>query len=143
QVGQHQFGVDGFDVADGVDRSLDVGDVGILEAADDVQDGVDIANVGKEFVTQSFPHRGPPHDASDVDQLQDGGDHLLGRDVLLDELQAAVGNRHGPHVGLDGAKGVVLAGDTRRRQGVEQSAFADVRQSNDACLHNLKIPCCG
>ena len=37
EVGQGEFGDDGLDVGDGVDAAVDVDDVGVVEAADDVE----------------------------------------------------------------------------------------------------------
>ena len=54
QVGEDEFCGDGFYVADGVDGAGDVVDVRIVEAADDLDDGVDLADVAEEFVAQSF-----------------------------------------------------------------------------------------
>ena len=57
QVGQHQLGVDRLDVADRVDAPLDVHDVAVVEAADDVQDRVDRADVRQELVAQALARR--------------------------------------------------------------------------------------
>ncbi len=54
QVGEDQLGGDDLDVADRVDRARDVVDVVILEAADDLDDGVDFADVGEELVAQAL-----------------------------------------------------------------------------------------
>ena len=61
QVGEHELGVDGFDVRKGLDLAFDVGDVvGVgLEASDDVEDGVDLADVGEELVAQPSPSEAP------------------------------------------------------------------------------------
>ena len=45
QIGQGQFGIDGVDVADGVDRAFDVNDVAAAKAAHDMQNRVDFADV--------------------------------------------------------------------------------------------------
>ncbi len=77
QVGEHQLGVDRFDVADRVDGPFDVHHVGIGEAADDVQNRVDVADVGQELVAQPFALRRPADQPGNVDQLHDGRDDLL------------------------------------------------------------------
>ncbi len=56
----HEFGVDDFDVAHGVNRAGDVVDVRVLEAADDLHDGVHLADVAEEFVAQTFAVRSRP-----------------------------------------------------------------------------------
>ena len=127
KIGQHQLGVDRFDVADRIDAALDVHHVFILVAADDVQDGVDVAQVAQELVAQPFALRRAAHQAGDVDQLKNGRDDLLRLDVAVDRRQPRIGNRHRADVRLDRAERIVLAGDARRRERVEQRALADVR----------------
>jgi hypothetical protein len=50
-------------------------------------------------------------------------------------LQAWIGHRHDPDVRVDRAKGVVLGGDLRARQRVEQGRLTDVRQTYDAAAN--------
>ena len=135
QVGEHQLGVDCFDVADRVDRAVHVRDVGVLKAPHHVQDRVDVADVAEELVAEPLPLAGAANDAGDVHELQDRGQDFLRRDVRLDPPQPRVGNRNGADVRLDRAERVVFAGDARRREGIEQRALADVRQAYDAGFH--------
>ena len=134
-VGQHQLGLDGADVPDRVHRALDVHDVRVLEAANHVEDGVHLADVAQELVAQAFALAGAADDAGDVHQTDDGGDDLLALDELLERGQPGV--RHGDHadVRLDGAEGVVGRLDPRRREGVEERALSDVRETDDSCFH--------
>ena len=83
--------------------------------------------LARNWLPRPFALRRPAHQARDVDQLQDGGDDLLRFDVLIDRGEPAVGDRDGADVGLDRAKGVVLAGNARRGERVKQRAFADIR----------------
>ena len=87
---------------------FDVDDVGVVEAADDVQNGVDVADVGQELVAQAFALRRAADDAGDVDQLQDGRDDLLRFDELVDRGQPLIGDGDDADVGLDRAERVVL-----------------------------------
>ncbi len=73
-VREDEFGVDDFDVANGVDGSADVMDVIIFEAAHDLDDGVDFSDVGEELVTESFAGAGAADEAGDVNELDGGGD---------------------------------------------------------------------
>ena len=84
QIGEHQLRVDRFNVADRIDGPFDVDHIGIAEAADDVQNRVDVADIGKELVAEPFTLRSPPNQPGDVDQLQDGRDDLLGFDKAID-----------------------------------------------------------
>ena len=87
-VGQHQLDLDRLDVRDRVDRAGDVDDVGVLEAADDLEDRVDLADVAEELVAQPLALAGPLDDPGDVHQLQRRRDELLGDDVLADPRRA-------------------------------------------------------
>ena len=53
-VGQNKFEIDGLNVAARVDRAVDVDDVGVVKAADDVDDDVDLADVRQKLVAQSL-----------------------------------------------------------------------------------------
>ena len=138
-VGQHQLDLDRLHVGDGVDLAGHVDHVGILEAADHLQNGVDLADVREKLVAEALALAGTLHDAGDIDQLEGGGDHLLWRDVFRDPRQAIVGHAHHPLVGLDRAEGVVRAlRGLRHGERVEEGALADVRESDDACFHDCK-----
>jgi hypothetical protein len=50
EIGERQFGFDGLDIGDGIDAAFDVGDIGVFEAANDMRDRVDFANIGKELI---------------------------------------------------------------------------------------------
>jgi hypothetical protein len=140
EVGQHQLDLDGLDVRDRVDRAGDVDHVGVLEAADDLEDRFDLADVAEELVPEPFPLAGPLHDPRDVHEAQGGRDELLGDDVLADARQAVVGDADDPLVRLDGAERIVRA--LRRLgagEGVEQRALADVGQTDDTGSHGAEV----
>ena len=74
EVGKDELCGDGFDVADGVDGAGDVVDIGVGKAADDVDDGVDFADVGEELVAEAFALACAADEAGDIDDFDDGGD---------------------------------------------------------------------
>ena len=136
-VGQHQLDLDRLDVRERLDRARHVDHVGVLEAADDLEDGVDLADVAEELVAEPFPFARPLHDPGDVHEAERRGDELLGDDVLADHRQAIVGDAHDPFVRLDGAEGVIRAlGCLGAREGVEQGALAHVGQTDDTGSHD-------
>ena len=51
---------------------VDVGHVAVLEAAQHVGDGVDLADVGEELVAQALALAGAAHQAGDVDEFELG-----------------------------------------------------------------------
>ena len=54
EVGQHQLGLDDLGVAQRIDDAFDMDHVRIGEAAEHVDDGVDLADVGEELVAEAF-----------------------------------------------------------------------------------------
>jgi hypothetical protein len=59
QIGQHQLGLDGLGIGDGIDAALHMGHVAILETAQDMGDGVDLADIGEELVAEPLPLDAP------------------------------------------------------------------------------------
>ena len=108
-------------------------DVVVLEAADDLDDGVDFADVGEEFVAEPLPGAGALDEAGDVDELEDGGDNFLRLGDGAEFFQALIGDGDDAVVGVDGAEGIVgrlrLAG---ARDRVEERAFPDIGQTDDS-----------
>jgi hypothetical protein len=54
EVREHQFGLDRLGIGDRIDLVVDVLDVVVLEAAQDVDDGVHLADVAEELVAEPF-----------------------------------------------------------------------------------------
>ena len=134
-VGQDEFGLDDLDVADGVDLAHAVDDVVVVEAADHVDDGVALADVGEEVVALAFALGGAGDEAGDVDDVDRGRDDDLRAGDDLQLLHAVVGHEDHADVGLDRAERVVgRFGLTRAREGVEEGRLAHVGESDDACL---------
>src|SRR6266436_3010739 len=52
EVGEHQLSLDGVDIGDRVDPVTYVGDVGVLETAHHMRNGVDLADHGEELVAK-------------------------------------------------------------------------------------------
>mmetsp|Transcript_12449 Transcript_12449/g.53536 ORF Transcript_12449/g.53536 Transcript_12449/m.53536 type:complete len:246 (+) Transcript_12449:1128-1865(+) len=136
-VRQRELKVDDGDVREGIDLAVDVDDVVVVEASYDVDDGVALTNVGKEFVAETRTVRGALDEASDVDEL-DGGGHdvvLGGAGYRGERLEALVGDGDDAAVGLDGAERVVCSLRVAiLDQCVEESGLADVGQADDAGL---------
>ena len=142
EVGQHQLGLDRLGVGDRVDAALDMGDVAALEAAQDVDDRVDLADVGEELVAEAFaleaPRTRPAMSTNSIwvsISLRRLGD-------FADLVQPLVGHRDAADVGLDRAERIIRR--LRRRglgQRVEKRRFADIRQADDAAAkaHGLSL----
>src|SRR6185503_11855733 len=84
EVGQDQLGVDDLDVAYGIDVPGNVENVGLLEATDDLHNGIDLPDVAQELVAQAFARAGAFDQAGDVDELDRRRDDDAG---LCDSLK--------------------------------------------------------
>ena len=107
--------------------------VRVFKAADDLHDGVHLADVGEKLVAQAFACAGALHEAGDVHKLhrRRNGDLRLGD--VLQHFQARVGHGDDADVGVDRAERVVgrfrLAG---AGHSVEQGGLAHVGQTDDS-----------
>ena len=106
-------------------------DVGVVEAADHVNDGVGGPDIGQELVAQPLALGGALHQTGDVHKLHHGGGGLFGLVEVGKPVQAAVGDGHHAHIGVDGAEGVVGGLGARVGDGVEQGRFAHVGQTHN------------
>jgi hypothetical protein len=77
EIGEQQFGVDDVNVMEGIDGAGDVDDLGVVEAADDVCDGIGGADVAEKLVAQAFALGCALDQAGDVDSIV-VGTRLLG-----------------------------------------------------------------
>ena len=135
EVGQHQFGLDDLGVAHRVDVARDMCHVAVLEAAQHMGDGVDLADIGQELVAQALALGGALHQAGDVDELELGVDDLgRGRDGR-ELVEPRIGHGDAADIGLDGAERIV--GRLRRLGGgerIEQGRLADIGQADDSTV---------
>ena len=101
----------------------------VLEAADHVDNGVHLPDVGQELVAQSLPLGGALDQPGDVHKLDDGGGHLVGLVHLGQLVQPLVRDGHHAHVGLNGAEGIVGRLCPGVGDGVKEGALAHIGQS--------------
>jgi hypothetical protein len=95
-------------IAERVDVTLDVNDLGIVEAADDLEDGIDCANVGQEGISETGTSRRTAGKTSDVVDGQVGGNARLGV-VLFDQpVVALIGDDDTRLFRVDGGIGKIL-----------------------------------
>lgn len=105
EVGEDQLGVDGLDVVPGRDLAVDVDDVLVLEGADDLADRIGLADVREELVAQALALGGAADDARDVDEVDGGGEDLLGGEDLGELGEAGSGTPTTPTFGSMVANG--------------------------------------
>ena len=119
QIRQCQLGVDHLLVAQRVDPAVDMDHVRGGEAAHDVHDGVDLADVAQELVAETLSGARPLDEAGDVEELDGGRSHPLGREHLGERVEPLVRDGDDAHVGIDRAERIVGGLGARRREGVE------------------------
>ena len=133
EVGQHELGLDQLDIAQGVERAGAVRDLVVLEAADQVEQGVDLAHVAEEAVAEPLALAGAFDEAGDVDHLQHARHDLARAREPGHRDERFVRHRRAPHVGLHGAERIVAdLGRAARHQRVEERGLAHVGQPHDA-----------
>ena len=101
-----------------------MGDIVILEASQDMDDGVHLADVGVELVAEALAFRCPAHEAGNVDEGDARRDDLLRPGDRGDLLQPRVRDGDLSGVGFYGAEGIV--GGLRRRRLVSALKSVDL-----------------
>ena len=110
-------------------------DVGFIKAANHMQNRVDVFDRRKKFIALAFTFGSPLHQTSDIDQFDLRWNNLVGFGNSLQHPHAWIGHRHHAGVGLDGTERIVRRlRRLRLSQGIEDSALADVRQTNDTAV---------
>ena len=113
--------------------AVDVHDVVVLEAAHDVRDRVDLADVAQELVPEPLALAGAADEPGDVEELDRRRRDLLGPGDRREPREARVRHGHDAHVGLDRAERIVRrlrvlrGGDC-----IEDRRLPDVREADDA-----------
>ena len=139
EVGEHQLRLDRLGIADRIDRTFDMDHIAIRETAQDVRDGVDLANVSEKLVAESLAAGGAANQSGNVDKFKLGRDDFCRFCEACRNLDPLV--RHGdpPDIRFDGAERVIRrfcrSGCGER---IEQGRFADIRQSDNATTETHK-----
>ena len=141
EIGERELGVDRLDVGR-PDRPCPptCTTLSILEAAHDVRDRIGLADVGEELVAEALALRRAGDEPRDVDELDGRGNHLLRLRDRRERGEPRVGHFDDADVRLDRAERIVLRGDARLGQRVEQRRLADVGQPDDAAAANSCSP---
>lgn len=126
-----QFLVDDVQIPLRVNVTLDVNDLGIIEAPNDLEDGIDSTDVRQESVTQTSTGGSTTGQTGDIIHGQVGGNLGLGLVVLAEPVEALIGNDDTGLFGVDGGIGEV--GRVTQRglgDGLEKRRLADVGKTN-------------
>eukprot|EP00128_Syssomonas_multiformis_P014504 Colp12_sorted_trinity150504_noHs@17265 len=123
--------VDDLKIADGINTTLDVGDILLLESTANMENTIDALNVRQESVTKTLTLRGTLHKTGNISDVEESGD-IVGRLVVSNEpVEALIRDSATGLVGINCAEGEVLSSSRALGKHVEESGLADVRKTNN------------
>ena len=99
---------DNLKITDGVDITLDVNDLGIIETSDDLEDGIDGADVGQESVSETSTSGGTTGQTSNVVDGKMSRNSRLGVVVLAQPVVTLIGNNDAGLLRVNSGVGEVL-----------------------------------
>lgn len=105
---QSQLLTDDIEITDGVDITLNVNNLSIVEATNDLEDSIDGANVRQEGVTKTSTGRGATGQAGNVVNCKVGGDLGLGLVLLAQPVEPRIGDDNARLFRIDGSVGEIL-----------------------------------
>lgn len=118
-------------ITDGIDITFDMDNLSIVEASDDLEDGIDSTDVGKESISQTSTSRGTSGQTGDIIHGQVGGNLRLGLVVFAEPVESLIRDDDTSLFGIDSGIGEVRRVTQRRLgDGLEECRLADVGQSD-------------
>ena len=106
-------------------------DVRVDEAAHDMCDGIDLADVLEEFIAEALALGRALDEAGDIDEAHGGRRRLLRLVELMQDLEARVRYGYDADIRLDRAEREVCGLSAGFRDGIEKRALADIRQADN------------
>ena len=76
-IGQNEFGVDYFDVADRIDRSANMVDIIVRKASDHLNNRIDFPDMAKKLVAETFALARAANQSRNINKLDRSWDDLL------------------------------------------------------------------
>ena len=134
QIGKRKFGIDHSDVVERIHFSGNMHDIVVVETPNDMCDGITLANVGKELIAKTFTLARSCNETGDIDKFDSSGHDAFGLNNLRELLQAGIRHFNNAYIGFNGAERIVLSGDTRFCERVEDRGFADIGKADDAAF---------
>ena len=106
----------------------------IVEAAEHMNDGIGLANVGQKLITQTLALACALHQAGNVHNLDGGRHDALRVNEFGKFIEAFVRNGDYAHIGFDCTKWKVCRLSLSVRQTVEKRGLAHIRKPYDTTL---------
>jgi hypothetical protein len=130
EVAEHQLEVERLDVAGWVHRTVRVRVAGVLEGADDVDEGVGLGQVAEELAAHALLGHALG-DAGHVEVLDIGGDGPLGLEHVGQDVEPGIRDLDGGQVRLVGGAGEAADGRLGAGQRVEDGRLPGAGQADD------------
>lgn len=99
---------DNVQISDWVDITLDVDNLGIVEASHDLEDGIDGTDVGQESVSETSTSRGASGQTGNIVDSEMCGDSGLRVVLLAEPVESLIRHKDTRLFGFDGCVGEVL-----------------------------------
>src|SRR5690606_3537208 len=135
-----QLRVDDLLIGHGIYPTVDVDNVVVVEAPDDVYDSVNLPDVGQELVPKAFAFAGPFYKAGDINKGDGSGYNPLGLHNISQYFEPGIRHVDDPDVGFDRTKRKVRCFRTVVGERVEQRRFPDVGKTYDSTLKSHTQP---
>src|SRR3990172_2961032 len=101
---QDEFRFYDFNVTLGIDSSIYVNNIRVVETTDDMGNRVDVADVGEKLISKPFSFAGTLHKAGNVNELDGRWDDFWRSIDLCQTVNPGIGNRHNTDVRVDSTK---------------------------------------
>ena len=115
-------------------------DIRVVEATDDMDDGVNFSDMRKELVAQALASRRAFDKSRYINKFDICGRGFFRRIHFGQNVEPLVGNADDAYIRFDRAESIVCRfGGAGVRYCVKKSAFSDVRKTDDTKFHIIPL----
>ena len=137
-IRHNQLQIDGLNVALRVNAALNMNDVRVVKAANNMHDGIHFSDMRQELVAQAFALGCTAHQTGNVNKFYNSRNGL-GRLIHFAQLiQTFIRHAYHADIRVDGAERIIRRLRAGIRDGIEQGALSHVRQSDNTNFHVLR-----
>ena len=97
-----QLKIDRLDIPERIDAAVHMDDIAVVKAADHMDDGVHLADIGEELIAQSFSFGRAFDKTGDIHEFNDSRHDLCGIIHIRQYLQTGIRDRNDPHIRVYG-----------------------------------------
>jgi len=130
EVFENELCFNDFDVTLGINGGVDVDDIGIVEAPDDMKNCVDVAYVREKLIAETIAFVGAADKAGNINKLKSCRNGFRGPEDLCESVESIVGDGDNANVWVDRAEGIIGYLCSGGRDGVEESRFSNIGESD-------------